>query len=70
MLNDVSCVRFFCMTREASAPEIACKSRKQKLYRLNRPLRVFKGQRRTGTEKNFKLNSAWWVIPEILNSQE
>ena len=28
----------FCMTRAARALEIACDSRKQKLYRLNRPL--------------------------------
>ena len=28
----------FCMSRSASALEIACDSRKQKLYRLNRPL--------------------------------
>ena len=28
----------FCMTRAVPAPEIACDSRKQKLYRLNRPL--------------------------------
>ena len=27
----------FCMTRAALALEIACDSRKQKLYRLNRP---------------------------------
>ena len=36
MLNDESCVRF-CMTRAARALEIACDSRTQKLYRLNRP---------------------------------
>ena len=35
MLNDESCVRFFCMTRAARALEIGCDSRKQKLYRLN-----------------------------------
>ena len=37
MLNDESCVRFFCMTRAARALEIACDNRKQTLYRLNRP---------------------------------
>ena len=37
MLNDESCVRIFGMTREARALEIACDSRKQKLYGLNRP---------------------------------
>ena len=30
----------FCMTRAARALEIACDSREQKLYRLNRPLGV------------------------------
>ena len=33
----------FCVTRAARAPEIACDSRKQKLYRLNWPLVALRG---------------------------
>ena len=39
MLNGESCMRLFAyITRTACALEIACESRKQTLYRLNRPL--------------------------------
>ena len=37
----------FCMTRAARALEIACDSRKQKLYHLNRPLQLYPSFRLT-----------------------
>ena len=35
----------FCMARAVHAPEITCYSRKQKLYRLNWPLRALSVKR-------------------------
>ena len=38
MLGDDELCVIFCMARAPHAPEIACDSRKQKLYCLNKPL--------------------------------
>ena len=40
MVNDESCVIFY-MTQAAHTLEIACDSRKQKLYHVNQPLHVY-----------------------------